>query len=330
MDQIKMGEFISELRREKGLTQKQIGEYLGISDNSVSKWERGINAPDIYYLAPLSELFNVSIKEILNVERNNKKKEKTVENRKKVLEVKNLSKKFGNKKILNNINFSIYEKDIVGLIGPNGAGKSTLIKTMLSLLKKDSGNVEICEVDINKNFETAIANIGCIIEKPDLYEDLSGRKNLKITSIINNITDKEYIDKVIKMVKLSNRIDDKVKKYSLGMKQRLALANALIKKPKLLILDEPTNGLDPLGIKELKDIIKDINKNMGITVLISSHILKEIENICNKIIIIDNGYVIEELDIDDIKYLNISLEDEFLNKTSGTKNQIGGSIDEDN
>ena len=131
------------------------------------------------------------------------------------------------------------------------------------------------------------------------------------------------------MVKLNTRINDKVKKYSLGMKQRLALANALIKKPKLLILDEPTNGLDPLGIKELRNIIKDVNKNMGISILISSHILSEIENISDKIIIIDNGYVIEELDIDDIKYLNISLEEEFLDKTSGSKSQIGGNVNEE-
>lgn len=329
MNQIKMGEFICNLRKEKGLTQKQIGDMLGITDNSISKWERGINAPDIYYLAPLSEIFNVSIKELLNGERNNKRKEKKEENRNKVLEIKNLSKKFGNKNILNNISLSIYEGDIVGLIGPNGAGKTTLIKTILGLLNKNSGSIEICNINLEKNFEEALSNVGCIIEKPDLYENLTGTKNLKITSIINNINDKEYIDKVIKMVKLNTRINDKVKKYSLGMKQRLALANALIKKPKLLILDEPTNGLDPLGIKELRNIIKDVNKNMGISILISSHILSEIENISDKIIIIDNGYVIEELDIDDIKYLNISLEEEFLDKTSGSKSQIGGNVNEE-
>lgn len=319
-----MGEFISELRKESGLTQKQIGDKLGITDNSVSKWERGINSPDIYYLAPLSEIFHVSVKELLNGQRNNKKKEKIIENRSKVLEVKSLSKSFGRKRILNNVNLSIYEGDIVGLIGPNGAGKTTLIKSMLGLLKIDSGSVCINNFDIKKDFEKAMSNIGAIIEKPDLYENLSGIKNIKITSILNNIKDKEYVNKVIRMVKLNTRIDDKVKKYSLGMKQRLALANAIIKKPRLLILDEPTNGLDPLGIKELREIIKDINKEMGISVLISSHILSEIENVCDKIIIIDNGYVIEELDVEDIRYLNISLEDEFLNKTSGSRSQIGG------
>lgn len=330
MDQIKMGKFICELRKEKGLTQKEIGDKLNITDNSVSKWERGINSPDIYLLGPLSEIFGVSIKELLNGERSIKKKVKKEETRCKVLEVKGLYKKFGKKKILNNVNLTIYEGDIVGLIGPNGAGKTTLIKTVLGLLKKNSGSVEICSFSIDKDFEKAMSNVGCIIEKPDLYENLTGSKNLKITSIMNDINDKEYIEKVIKLVKLSTRINDKVKKYSLGMKQRLALANALIKKPKLLILDEPTNGLDPLGIKDLRKIIKDINKDMGISVLISSHILSEIENICDKTIIIDNGYVIEELDIDDIKYLNISLEEEFLNKTSGSKNQIGGSHEEDN
>lgn len=152
MDQIKMGEFISELRKESGLTQKQIGDKLGITDNSVSKWERGINSPDIYYLAPLSEIFHVSVKELLNGQRNNKKKEKIIENRSKVLEVKSLSKSFGRKRILNNVNLSIYEGDIVGLIGPNGAGKTTLIKSMLGLLKIDSGSVCINNFDIKKRF----------------------------------------------------------------------------------------------------------------------------------------------------------------------------------
>ena len=326
MDQIKMGIFIYKLRKEKGLTQKQIGDKLNITDNSVSKWERGINAPDIYYLAPLTEIFNVTISELLNGERNKKQKKAKKDNRKKVLEVTSLNKNFGKNKILNNVNISILENDIVGLIGPNGAGKTTLIKTILGLYKMKKGKVEICGISIKDNFEIAMSNIGCVIEKPDLYEELSGLNNLKITSLMNNIDDKEYIEKIIKLVKLNTRIGDKVKKYSLGMKQRLGIANALIKKPKLLILDEPTNGLDPLGIKELREIIKNISEKLNMSVLISSHILSEIENICDKIIIIDNGYIIEEIDIDDIKDKNISLEEEFLNKTSGTQSQIGGEL----
>ncbi len=321
-----MGQFISELRKEKGLTQKDIGDKLNITDNSVSKWERGINAPDIYYLGPLSEILGVSVKELLNGERNIRKRKIKKADKKIVLETKNLSKNFGNKKILKAINMKIYEGDIVGLIGPNGAGKTTFIKTILNLYKEREGEVFICGINIDQDFEKAISNVGCVIENPDLYPHLSGYKNIKIVSLLNNIKDDEYIEKIVKLFKLNARIKDKVKKYSLGMKQRLGIVCALIKKPKLLILDEPTNGLDPLGIKELRDIIKNISEDMNVTVLISSHILSEIENICDRIVIIDNGYIIDEIDIDDMKSHEISLEQEFLKLTSGTVGQIGGEL----
>ena len=325
MDQIKMGKFIKELRQEKGLTQKEIGDKLNITDNSISKWERGINAPDIYLLAPLSKILGVSINELLNGKRNYKKKSKK-NNRNKILEVENLNKNFGKNKILNDINLTIYEGNIVGLIGPNGAGKTTLIKTILNLYYPSSGEIKICGFNLKNDFELIMAKIGSLVETPDFYQHLSGLQNLKMTMMMNNIKDYEYMEKIIKLLKLNTRINDKVKKYSLGMKQRLALANALIKKPQFLILDEPTNGLDPLGIKELRDIIKFVNEKFNTTILISSHILSEIENICDEIIIIDNGYIIEQLDISDIKYQNISLEKEFLNKTSGSKSQIGGEL----
>ena len=326
MDQIKMGKFISELRKEKGLTQKDIGDKLNITDNSVSKWERGINAPDIYYLGPLSEILGVSVKELLNGEKNARKKKKKADNRKVVLETKNLSKKFGNKEILKSIDMTIYEGDIVGLIGPNGAGKSTFIKTVLNLYKATEGEISICGINVDEDFESALSNVGCVIESPDLYPHLSGIKNLKIVALMNNIKDDEYIEKIIKMFKLNTRINDKVKKYSLGMKQRLGIACALIKKPKLLILDEPTNGLDPLGIKELREIIKNISEEMNVTVLLSSHILSEIENICDRIFIIDNGYIIDEIDVEDMKSHEMSLEQEYLKLTSGSVGQIGGEL----
>ena len=326
MDQIKMGKFISELRKEKGLTQKDIGDKLNITDNSVSKWERGINAPDIYYLGPLSEILGVSVKELLNGEKNARKKKKKADNRKVVLETKNLSKKFGNKEILKSIDMTIYEGDIVGLIGPNGAGKSTFIKTVLNLYKATEGEISICGINVDEDFESALSNVGCVIESPDLYPHLSGLKNLKIVALMNNIKDDEYIEKIIKMFKLNTRINDKVKKYSLGMKQRLGIACALIKKPKLLILDEPTNGLDPLGIKELREIIKNISEEMNVTVLLSSHILSEIENICDRIFIIDNGYIIDEIDVEDMKSHEMSLEQEYLKLTSGSVGQIGGEL----
>lgn len=326
MNQAKMGKFISELRKEKGLTQKDIGDKLNITDNSISKWERGINAPDIYYLGPLSEILGVSVKELLNGERNKRKKKKKDDNRKIILETKKLSKKFGNRLILKSIDMTIYEGDVVGLIGPNGAGKSTFIKTILNMYKVDSGEVLICGVDVKKHFEEALSNVGCVIETPSLYSNLSGMKNLQIASLLNNVNDKEYVNEIIKLFKLNTRINDKVKKYSLGMKQRLGIAMALIKKPKLLILDEPTNGLDPLGIKELREIIRKISEEDNISILICSHILSEMENICDQIFIIDDGYIIDEIDVEDMKSHEISLEQEFIKLTSGTVGQIGGEL----
>lgn len=321
MNQIKMGIFISELRKEKGLTQKEIGDMLNITDNSVSKWERGINAPDIYCLQTLADLFQVTVPELLNGERKFKKKEIDLENHKKVLEVKNVSKSFGKRKVLNKISFDVYEGDIVGLIGPNGAGKTTLIKTILNLYNSDTGSVKICGFDTKTNLEEALSRTGSIIENPDMYLNISGKKNLKITALINNIKDKDYIDKMIRFVKLEDRINDKVKKYSLGMKQRLGLANALIKRPRLLILDEPTNGLDPLGIKELRETLKEINEKENMSILISSHILSEVENICDRVLIIDEGKIISDFGIEEVKYKNISLEEEYFKKTGGEEDE---------
>lgn len=315
MDQEKMGKFITELRMEYGYTQKEVGDIVGVSDNSVSKWERGINAPDISSLPILANLFHVTVPEILKGERNFKKKETDSNHHSKVLEVKHVSKSFGKRKVLDDISFTIYEGDIVGLIGPNGAGKTTLIKTILNLYKADCGNIKICGYDTKKELEHALSKTGSIIENPDMYQNISGRKNLQITALINNIQDQEYIDEMIRFVKLEDRIDDKVKKYSLGMKQRLGLANALIKRPKLLILDEPTNGLDPMGMKELREILKKISQEENMCILISSHILSEVENICDHILIIDEGKINSEFGIEEVKYKNISLEDEFFSKT---------------
>ena len=317
MNQEKMGLFISKLRKENKMTQRQLADKLGIMDTSVSKWERGVNAPDISYLTELSKIFQVTVQEILNGERKFKKKEIDVNHHNKVLEVNNLSKSFGKRKVLDNINFNIYEGDIVGIIGPNGAGKTTLIKTILSLYKCDTGSIKICDYDIKKNLEEALSKTGSIIENPDIYLNISGRKNIEVISLINNIKDKDYIEEIIKFVGLEDRITDKVKKYSLGMKQRLGIACALIKRPKLLILDEPTNGLDPKGIKELRKMLKTISEKENMSILISSHILSEVENICDRVLIINEGKIISDFGIEEVKYKNISLEEEYLKKTGG-------------
>lgn len=216
-----------------------------------------------------------------------------------ILKCSNLNKSFGKKKILNNVNISLDEGDILGFIGPNGAGKTTTIKLILGLQSIDSGNVSICGYDIEKEFTKAISNVGAIIESPDMYSYLSGYDNLKLIANMYNIK-KEKILEVVKLVGLEKRINDKVSKYSLGMRQRLGIAAALLNDPKVLILDEPTNGLDPEGNKEVRDLIKKLAKKK-IGILISSHALSELESIVNKVVIIQNGSIVEENTIDKIK-----------------------------
>ena len=313
MKQEKIGLFISKLRKENKMTQQELADKLGIMATSVSKWERGINAPDISYLTELSKIFSVTVNELLNGERNYKKRQI---NDNKVLEVENLSKYFGKRMIINNINFTIHEKEIVGLIGPNGAGKTTIIKTILSLYKATTGTVKICGYNTKKDLEMALSKTGSIVENPDMYLNISGKKNLKITALINDIKDDYFINEMIIFVGLEERINDKVKKYSLGMRQRLGLANALIKKPKLLILDEPTNGLDPMGIRDLRMILEKISEEENMGILISSHILSEVENICDRVIIIDKGNIIKDLGIEEVKYKNKSLEELFIDTTN--------------
>lgn len=223
-----------------------------------------------------------------------------------ILKIKNLNKSFGKKKILKNVSFNVNEGDILGFIGPNGAGKTTTIKMILGLQSINSGTVTINGYDIKKNFEKAIEKVGTIVENPDLYMYLSGYDNLKLISNLYKNVDKKRIDEVIKIVKLETRINDKVSKYSLGMRQRLGIAQALLHKPNLLILDEPTNGLDPEGIKELRDIIKRLATKEKVGVVISSHNLSELESFCNKIVIIKNGEIVETNELKKVKNIEES------------------------
>lgn len=218
-----------------------------------------------------------------------------------VLKCENLNKSFGKKKILTDVSFEISEGDILGFIGPNGSGKTTTIKLILGLNSINSGKVTINGFDIEKDFERAIQKVGAIVENPDMYMYLSGYENLKLIAKLYKGISKERIDEVVKLVKLEGRIKDKVSKYSLGMRQRLGIAQALLNHPNLLILDEPTNGLDPEGIKELRDLLKSLAKKENIAVLISSHNLAELENFCNKVCIIQNGKVIETSEVKKLK-----------------------------
>lgn len=217
-----------------------------------------------------------------------------------ILKCENLKKQIKDKVILENISFSINKGDVVGFIGPNGAGKTTTIKLILGLIKLTDGKVYIGGYDIQKNFIKAMERVGAIVETPDLYMYLSGYDNLKLTANNYKNISKKRIYEVIKMVGLENRIKDKVSTYSLGMRQRLGIAEAIINNPELLILDEPTNGLDVEGIIEIRNLIKKLS-NEGIAILISSHNLTEIDNLCNRIIAIKNGKIIANDSIDNFK-----------------------------
>ena len=218
-----------------------------------------------------------------------------------ILECKNLCKTFGKKQILHNVSFEIKKGDILGFIGPNGAGKTTTIKLILGLQSITRGKVLINGYDVEKEFTKAIEKVGAIVENPDMYMYMSGYDNLKlVANMYKGITTKR-IDEVVKLVKVENRINDKVSKYSLGMRQRLGIAQAILHNPNLLILDEPTNGLDPEGIKEMRELLVDLAKKEEMAILISSHNLAELDNFCNKICIIKNGEIIETNEITAIK-----------------------------
>lgn len=233
----------------------------------------------------------------------------------KILECQNLCKSFGKKQILKNVSFEIDEKDILAFIGPNGSGKTTTIKLILGLQNIDSGSVKINGYDVEKDFVKSIEKVGAIVENPDTYMYLSGWQNLKlVANLYKGVTDDD-LKTIVKTVGLENRIHDKVSKYSLGMRQRLGIARALVNKPNLLVLDEPTNGLDPEGIKDLRILLKRLAKE-GMGILISSHNLAELESFCNKVLIIDNGVILEKSEVKKFKDNN----NKYLFKVDNTKN----------
>lgn len=230
-----------------------------------------------------------------------------------LLEVKNISKKIGKRQIIDNLSFNIKRGEIVGFLGPNGSGKTTTIKMILGLLSLDSGTVTIDGHDVKQNFEAALSKVGSIIENPDMYTYMSGRDNINFYARMHKKVSKERIDQIMKFVKLSERAGDKIKKYSLGMKQRLGLAQALIHNPELIILDEPTNGLDPMGIKELRETLVDLSHNESKSVFVSSHLLSEMELLCDRVIIIDKGVLIgEEVVSDNGLASSNNMHDQFL------------------
>lgn len=233
----------------------------------------------------------------------------------KILECQGLCKKIGHKQILEDVSFRIDEGDILAFIGPNGSGKTTTIKLILGLQKITKGTVVINGYNIETDFVKAIDKVGAIVESPDVYMYLSGYQNLMLVADYYKDVSHDKIMEIVKLVGLENRIKDKVSKYSLGMRQRLGIARALLHNPNLLILDEPTNGLDPEGIKDLRNLLKKLAKK-GMGILISSHNLAELESFCNKVCVIEHGKVIEASDVKEFK----KTEDLYIFKVSSTEN----------
>ncbi|WP_026695014.1 ABC transporter ATP-binding protein [Peribacillus kribbensis] len=209
------------------------------------------------------------------------------------LAVKDVRKRIGKKEIIKGINFELYDGEVFGFLGPNGAGKTTTIRMLTGLIKPTSGSISICGWDLKKDFTKAMMNMGCIVENPELYGFLTGYENLVHFARMIPGFENNRMNEVISLVGLNQRIHDKVKTYSLGMRQRLGIAQALLGNPKVLILDEPTNGLDPAGIREMRQFIRELAEREGLSVLVSSHLLSEIQLLCDRVAIISKGTVIK-------------------------------------
>lgn len=215
-----------------------------------------------------------------------------------IIELQNVSKTIRKKKIIKNVSLSIEKGQVFGLLGPNGAGKTTLLKMILGLLRTDNGKIVIAGHSIADDMQIIVKNVGALIESPAFYPYLSGWDNLRVFSLMSH-ANKNDIKEIVNVIGLEDQIEKKVSAYSLGMKQRLGLGIALLKNPQIIILDEPTNGLDPLGIAELRTYLHNISHKKGVTVIVSSHMLSEMNMLCDKFAIIANGKLVKVITSED-------------------------------
>ncbi len=226
-------------------------------------------------------------------------------NEEKVIEIKNLSKQFKDVKAVDDLNLNVFRGDVFGFLGPNGAGKSTTIRMLVSLIKPTDGNIKIFGKTLNQNRIEILRKVGAIVEKPDFYKYISAYKNLEILGKISRTdVSKKRIMELLELVGLEKRYKSKVKTFSHGMKQRLGIAQALLHNPDLIILDEPTTGLDPQGMKEIRDLIIHLSKDQNKTIFLSSHILSEVEIVANRMIIINSGSTQVEGNVQDLLNAN--------------------------
>ncbi|MBL0389297.1 ABC transporter ATP-binding protein [Tumebacillus sp. ITR2] len=209
-----------------------------------------------------------------------------------IVEIRGLTKEIGNKVIVDDLSFDVLPGEVLGLLGPNGAGKTTTIRMIVGLISRTEGTVKIGGLDLDRDFEGALAQVGAIVENPEMYKFMTGWQNLLHFARMSKGVTKERIEEVTALVGLSQRIHDRVKTYSLGMRQRLGLAQALLHRPRVLILDEPTNGLDPAGIRELRDHLRRLAEQEGIAVIVSSHLLAEMELMCDRVAVMQHGKLV--------------------------------------
>jgi ABC-type multidrug transport system ATPase subunit len=242
----------------------------------------------------------------------------------KIIEIENLSKQFKDLKAVNNLNLNVYKGDVFGFLGPNGAGKSTTIRMLVSLISPDEGSIRIFGKTLKQHRTEILSNVGAIVEKPDFYGYLSAFKNLEILGkIAGREIPKNRVMEVLELVGLEKRYKSKVKTFSHGMKQRLGLAQALLHNPELIILDEPTTGLDPQGMKEIRDLIIYLSKEEKKTIFLSSHILYEVELVANRMIIINKGSAKVEGNVEELlnsKNVRVTFEIDNLDKAKSLLN----------
>lgn len=216
-----------------------------------------------------------------------------------VLSARGVRKKIGRKWIIDDVTFDVKKGEIFGFLGPNGAGKTTTIRMLVDLIRPSEGTITVCGYNVNRNPEKALQYVGSIVENPEVYTYLTGWENLQHFARMQPGVDEQRIAEVVAIVRLDQRIQDKVSTYSLGMRQRLGIAQALLGRPRLLILDEPTNGLDPKGIKELREFIRKL-ADEGLAVFVSSHLLSEIQLLCDRVAIISKGRVLAVGGVDEL------------------------------
>jgi ABC-2 type transport system ATP-binding protein len=210
-----------------------------------------------------------------------------------------LTKVIGKRTIVDSVSFQLFPGQVLGFLGPNGAGKTTTIRMLVGLIRPTAGTATVCGFDIQRDFEKAMRNVGCIVETPDLYRFMTGRENLEHFARMLG-TARSEIERVAELVSLDRRLDQRVGTYSLGMRQRLGIAQALLGSPRLLILDEPANGLDPAGIREIRELLRELATERQMSVFVSSHLLGEIEQMCDRVAIIHHGRILREGTVEEL------------------------------